>query len=98
MNIKKAVIAAAGKGTRFLPLTKAYQKELIAIMDKPIIQIHVEELICCGIKEICIVHRPNDNQIQKYFDQINLDAKIYFVEQTDNLPYALFSDLRQTHW
>ena len=65
--IHKAVITAAGRGTRFLPAVKSYPKELIPIMDKPNIQLLVEELIAAGIKEICIVHRLGDTAIKNYF-------------------------------
>ena len=67
MNITKAVIAAAGRGTRFLPVVKQYPKELIAILDKPQIQYLVEELIGAGITDICIVHRHGDPSIKRYF-------------------------------
>ena len=67
MKIKKAVIAAAGRGTRFLPTVKAYPKELVPILSKPNIQYLVEELIGAGIEEICIVHRHGDNHLKKYF-------------------------------
>ncbi len=65
--INKAIITAAGRGTRFLPVVKGYPKELIAILDKPNIQILVEEIIGAGIKNICIVHRPGETSIEKYF-------------------------------
>lgn len=65
--ITKAVITAAGRGTRFLPAVKYYPKELLPIMDKPNIQILVEEIIAAGIKEICIVHRPGDQAIKGFF-------------------------------
>ena len=67
MKIKKAVIAAAGAGTRFLPVVKAYPKELIPILDKPNLQYLVEEMIGAGIEEIAIVHRHGDPLIKKYF-------------------------------
>ncbi len=66
-QVAKGVIAAAGRGTRFLPVTKAYPKELIAILDKPNIQYLVEEMIGAGISEINIVHRPGDEKIAQYF-------------------------------
>ena len=66
-KVTKGVIAAAGRGTRFLPVTKAYPKELIAILDKPNIQYLVEEMIGAGISEINIVHRPGDNRLAEYF-------------------------------
>ena len=63
----RAVIAAAGRGTRFLPATKAYPKELVPILDKPNIQYLIEELLGAGIKEIAIVHRPGNQQVKDYF-------------------------------
>lgn len=65
--IQKAIITAAGRGTRFLPVVKIYPKELVPILDKPNIQILVEEIIGAGINNICIVHRPGENSIEKYF-------------------------------
>lgn len=65
--INKAVIAAAGRGTRFLPVVKVYPKELVPVMDKPNIQILVEEIIGAGVKNICIVHRTGENNLEKYF-------------------------------
>ena len=55
MKVRKAVIPAAGFGTRFLPQTKAMPKEMLPIVDKPIIQYIVEELVDAGIKDIIIV-------------------------------------------
>ncbi|MBP6989396.1 NTP transferase domain-containing protein [Candidatus Shapirobacteria bacterium] len=66
-KITKAVIAAAGRGTRFLPVVKQYPKELIAILDKPQIQYLIEELLGAGINQICIVHRHGDPSIKRYF-------------------------------
>lgn len=65
--IQKAVITAAGRGTRFLPVVKIYPKELVPILDKPNIQILVEEILGAGIKNICIVHRPEETTIKNYF-------------------------------
>lgn len=65
--IKKTVIAAAGRGTRFLPVVKAYPKELIPILSKPNLQYLIEEAIGAGITEIAIVHRSGENAIEKYF-------------------------------
>lgn len=67
MPVTKGVIAAAGRGTRFLPTTKAYPKELIPILDKPNIQYLVEEMIGAGINEIAIIHRPGETKIKEYF-------------------------------
>jgi len=67
--IKKGVIAAAGRGTRFLPVVKAYPKELIPILAKPNIQYLVEEMINAGITEIAIIHRPGVTDFENYFSR-----------------------------
>lgn len=69
----KAIIAAAGFGTRFLPQTKAMPKEMMPIIDKPIIQIVVEELVEAGIKDIVIVGSSNKRSIEDHFDLPNED-------------------------
>jgi UTP--glucose-1-phosphate uridylyltransferase len=72
-KIKKAVIAAAGFGTRFLPQTKAMPKEMLPLVDKPIIQYVVEELVDAGIKDIIIVTGYNKRNIEDHFDSPNQD-------------------------
>ncbi len=67
----KAVIAAAGFGTRFLPITKAMPKEMLPIVDKPIIQFVVEELVAAGIKDIIIVTGYSKRIIEDHFDTPN---------------------------
>lgn len=67
-KIRKAIIPAAGYGTRFLPATKAMPKEMLPIVDKPIIQIVVEEAIHSGIEEIVIVTGWNKRSIEDHFD------------------------------
>jgi UTP--glucose-1-phosphate uridylyltransferase len=67
-KVTKAVIAAAGFGTRFLPQTKAMPKEMIPLIDKPIIQYVVEELVEAGIKDIIIVGSSNKRAIEDHFD------------------------------
>ncbi|MDD4026690.1 MAG: sugar phosphate nucleotidyltransferase [Candidatus Shapirobacteria bacterium] len=72
--IKKAVIAAAGRGTRFLPVVKAYPKELVPILSKPNIQYLIEEAIGAGITDIAIVIRSGETKIQNYFSEdVNLE-------------------------
>lgn len=66
--VTKAVIAAAGFGTRFLPQTKAMPKEMLPLIDKPIIQYVVEELVEAGIKDIIIVGSANKRAIEDHFD------------------------------
>jgi UTP--glucose-1-phosphate uridylyltransferase len=67
-TVKKAVIAAAGFGTRFLPQTKAMPKEMLPIVDKPIIQYVVEDLVAAGIEDIIIVTNQLKRSIEDHFD------------------------------
>jgi UTP--glucose-1-phosphate uridylyltransferase len=66
--IRKAVIPAAGLGTRFLPATKSMPKEMLPIIDKPIIQFVVEEAIASGIEDIIIITGRGKRAIEDYFD------------------------------
>ena len=68
MEVRKAVIAAAGFGTRFLPQTKAMPKEMLPLIDKPIIQYVVEELVAAGIRDIIIVSNYSKRSIEDHFD------------------------------
>lgn len=72
-KVTKAVIAAAGFGTRFLPQTKAMPKEMLPLIDKPIIQYVVEELVQSGIRDIIIVGSSNKRAIEDHFDLPNED-------------------------
>jgi len=67
-KIRKAVIPAAGLGTRFLPVTKAQPKEMLPIVDKPVIQYIVEELVDAGIKDIIMVTGYHKRSIEDHFD------------------------------
>lgn len=67
-KVRKAVIAAAGFGTRFLPQTKAMPKEMLPLVDKPIIQRVVEELVDAGIEDIIIVSNYSKRSIEDHFD------------------------------
>jgi UTP--glucose-1-phosphate uridylyltransferase len=69
MKIRKAIIPAAGLGTRFLPATKAQPKEMLPIVDKPAIQYIVEEAIAAGIEDIMIVTGRNKRAIEDHFDK-----------------------------
>ncbi len=70
-KIRKAVIPAAGFGTRFLPQTKAMPKEMLPIVDKPVIQYVVEELVAAGITDIVIVTGWHKRAIEDHFDYPN---------------------------
>ena len=72
-QVTKAVIAAAGFGTRFLPQTKAMPKEMLPLVDKPIIQYLVEQLVEAGIKDIIIVTGYSKRSIEDHFDTPNED-------------------------
>lgn len=72
-KIRKAVIPAAGFGTRFLPQTKAMPKEMLPIVDKPVIQYVVEELVDAGIEDIILVTGANKRAIEDHFDRPSSD-------------------------
>src|SRR3989338_2468230 len=94
-KIRKAVIPAAGFGTRFLPQTKAMPKEMLPIVDKPVIQYIVEELVDAGIKDIIMVTGYHKRSIEDHFDTpstelINLlkqggDKKRPLLEEVDRI-------------
>ncbi len=91
-KVTKAVIAAAGLGTRFLPMTKAMPKEMLPIIDKPIIQYVVEEAVAAGITDIIIVGSANKRAIEDHFDhqyeletKLRKDGKIAMAEQVERI-------------
>ena len=67
-KIKKAVVAVAGSGTRLLPATKTMPKEMLPIIDKPIIQLVVEELVEAGIEDIILVTKWDKKSLEDHFD------------------------------
>ena len=77
MKVRKAVIPAAGLGTRFLPATKAMPKEMLPIVDKPTIQYIIEEAIASGIEEIMIITGRSKRAIEDHFDRsIELEMEL----------------------
>jgi len=72
-KIRKAIVPAAGFGTRFLPQTKAMPKEMLPIVDKPVVQYVVEELVGAGITDIIIVTGYHKRTIEDHFDAANRD-------------------------
>lgn len=68
-TVRKAVIPVAGLGTRMLPATKAIPKEMLPVVDKPLIQYVVQECIAAGIKEIVLVTHSSKNSIENHFDK-----------------------------
>src|SRR5215204_3438385 len=77
--IRKAVFPAAGLGTRFLPATKAQPKEMLVLVDKPVIQYGVEEAVASGVDNIVIVTGRGKNAIEDHFD-VNIELES-FLEQ-----------------
>jgi UTP--glucose-1-phosphate uridylyltransferase len=76
-KIRKAVIPVAGLGTRMLPATKAIPKEMLPIVDKPLIQYIVDECVAAGIKEIIFVTHSSKNSIENHFDtSFELEVKL----------------------
>ncbi|MBF8984613.1 UTP--glucose-1-phosphate uridylyltransferase GalU [Lutibacter sp. B2] len=77
MKVKKAIIPAAGLGTRFLPATKAQPKEMLPIVDKPTLQYIIEEAVASGIEEILIITGRNKKSIEDHFDKsIELELEL----------------------
>lgn len=79
MTVRKAVIPAAGFGTRFLPVTKTVPKEMLPVVDKPVIQYIVEEAVRAGIEEIILVTSTSKKALEDFFDtnfelEANLEA------------------------
>ena len=68
MEVKKAVVTAAGLGTRFLPVTKAQSKEMLPLVDRPLIQYALEECAASGIEQVIIVTRPDQRGIKEHFE------------------------------
>lgn len=82
MTIRKAVFPAAGLGTRFLPATKAQPKEMLPIVDKPIIQYAVEEAVLSGVQEIIIVTGRGKRSIEDHFD-ISFELEYFLSRKGD---------------
>ena len=104
MKVRKAVIPAAGLGTRFLPATKALAKEMLPIIDKPTIQYIIEEAKKSGIEDILVVTGKGKRPIEDHFDSVpeleqNLKEKgktdlLRLVEQTTDINLYF---IRQSH-
>jgi UTP--glucose-1-phosphate uridylyltransferase len=84
-KMKKAIVAVAGSGTRFLPATKSMPKEMLPIIDKPIIQLVVEELVEAGIEDIILVTKYDKKTLEDHFD--NSYALEIELEKTGKIEY-----------
>ncbi|MDQ7095586.1 UTP--glucose-1-phosphate uridylyltransferase GalU [Desulfosporosinus sp. PR] len=91
-KIRKAVIPAAGLGTRFLPATKAQPKEMLPIVDKPTIQYIVEEAIKSGIEDIIIVTGRNKRAIEDHFDR-SMELEAYLEKNSKEELLDLVQDI-----
>ncbi|MGL4904346.1 MAG: UTP--glucose-1-phosphate uridylyltransferase GalU [Cetobacterium sp.] len=104
-KVTKAVIPAAGLGTRVLPATKAQPKEMLVIVDKPSLQYIVEELVQSGITDIVIVTGRNKNSIEDHFDfsfelenTLERDGKVELLKKIDDISnMANIYYVRQNH-
>lgn len=101
-NVKKAVFPAAGLGTRFLPATKASPKEMLPIVDKPMIQYGVEEAERCGVQEFLIVTGKSKRSIEDHFDSaweleedLKKKGKEALLEEVKRLNHFQFAYIRQ---
>lgn len=100
MKVKKAVIPAAGFGTRFLPATKAMPKEMLPVVDKPTIQYIVEEAIASGIEEIMIITGKTKRAIEDHFDHsVELEVELEKKNKTELLELVNnISDMVDIHY
>ncbi len=99
-TITKAVIPAAGLGTRFLPATKAMPKEMLPVVDKPAIQYVVEEAVAAGLTDVLMITGRNKNALENHFDRMTeLEATLEGKGDTDKLRKVEYSnDLADVHY
>ena len=86
--VRKAVFPAAGLGTRFLPATKAQPKEMLPLVDKPIIQYGVEEAVASGVDNIIIVTGRGKNAIEDHFD-VSIELESFLESRGMNIDYGV---------
>lgn len=100
MRVRKAVIPAAGLGTRFLPATKAQPKEMLPIVDKPTLQYIIEEAVDSGIEEILIITGRNKTSIENHFDKsVELELELEKKGKTELLKEVRkISDMVNIHY
>jgi UTP--glucose-1-phosphate uridylyltransferase len=100
MSVRKAIIPAAGLGTRFLPATKAQPKEMLPIVDKPTLQYIIEEAVLSGIEEILIITGRNKKSIEDHFDKsVELELELESKGKIDLLNEVRdISDLVNIHY
>lgn len=97
--VRKVVIPAAGLGTRFLPITKAQPKEMLPVVDKPVIQYVVEEAVKSGIDDIIIITGRNKRAIEDHFDRcIELEDKLSSSQDLTSHAYVDITDIPNIHY
>jgi len=105
MRVRKAIVPAAGFGTRFLPATKAQPKEMITVVDKPLIQYTVEEIVGAGIRQIAVITSRGKSALKDHFDCspeletfLEEKGKMDLLEEVRGIAgLAEFSYIRQPH-
>ncbi len=99
-HITKAVIPAAGLGTRFLPATKAMPKEMLPVVDKPAIQYVVEEAVAAGLHDVLMITGRNKSALENHFDRVGeLEAVLQNKGDTARLEKVNYStDLAEVHY
>ncbi len=99
-QITKAVIPAAGLGTRFLPATKAMPKEMLPVVDKPAIQYVVEEAVAAGLRDVLMITGRNKGALENHFDRVGeLEAALETKGDTTRLEKVNYStDLAEVHY
>ena len=105
MRVRKAIVPAAGFGTRFLPATKAQPKEMITVVDKPLIQYTVEEIVGAGIRQIVVITSRGKSALEDHFDRspeletfLEEKGKMDLREEVREIAgLAEFSYVRQAH-
>ena len=99
-KVTKAVIPVAGLGTRFLPATKAMPKEMLPLIDKPVIQYVVEEAVNAGLQDVLMVTGRNKNALENHFDRATeLEANLERKGDTDRLATVMAStELANIHY
>jgi UTP--glucose-1-phosphate uridylyltransferase len=99
-RITKAVVPAAGLGTRFLPATKAMPKEMLPVVDKPAIQYVVEEAVAAGLHDVLVITGRNKNALENHFDRM-FELEVLLAEKGDSARLAKVNesnDLADMHY
>lgn len=102
IKVKKAIFPAAGLGTRFLPATKASPKEMLPLVDKPMIQYAVEEAVYCGIEDLIVITGKHKRAIEDHFDsayeleeKLRISGKKKLIEEINKMSNVNFAYIRQ---